>query len=33
MKSYVRRIVAKLDGADVLTYLLPYEVRLQSRRG
>ena len=32
MRSYVRRIVAKLADTDVLTYTLPYETRIEARR-
>jgi hypothetical protein len=32
MTSYVRRVLAELAEADVLTYLLPYEARLANRR-
>jgi hypothetical protein len=31
MRSYVRRIVAKLGATDVLTYTLPYEARFKAR--
>jgi hypothetical protein len=33
MRSYVRRIVAKLGETDVLTHTLPYETRFSARRG
>ncbi len=33
MTSYVRRIVARLGRAGVLTYMLPYEARFVARRG
>lgn len=32
MKSYIRRIVAKLGETDVLTHTLPYEARVRARR-
>jgi len=32
MRSYVRRIVAKLGETDVLTYTLPYQTRITARR-
>jgi hypothetical protein len=32
MRSYVRRIVAKLGETDVLTYMLPYQTRITARR-
>jgi len=32
MTIHVRRIVARLGGTDVLTYLMPYEARMLGRR-
>ena len=32
MKSYIRRIVAKLGETEVLTHTLPYEARVLARR-
>jgi hypothetical protein len=33
MTFHVRRIIGKLGRTDVLTYLLPYQLRLGARRG
>ena len=32
MKTYLRRLVAKLAATDVLTHTLPYQVRVEARR-
>jgi hypothetical protein len=33
MKSYLRRMVAKLGETEVLTHTLPYQARLGARLG
>ena len=33
MKAYVRRVLARLSEAEVLTHTLPYQARIAARRG